>query len=87
MTSKSRSHPALNRRRTLILPLDTNKLVHQPANVRPVLGPDVLGLGKAGLKLAGDVIDAVDEDFGGAAPDNDAFDGFVEVGEPVCRCE
>lgn len=79
------SHPILDGRSALLLALDTKKLVGQPAHMRSALSPYVLCWRINSLQLFSDGVDAVDQDFLLAAPNDDSADNFVETSEPVSR--
>lgn len=80
------SHPVFDGRRALLLALDTNEFVGQPAHMRSALSPHVLCWWIDRLQLFSNSVDAVDQDFLFAAPNKDSFDDLVEASEPVRRC-
>ena len=84
---QSGSHPALNSLSALFLAFDSNEFVRQPSNVRTSWRSDVFRAGKAVFEFLSDGINAVDQDLLLSTPDDDPFDYFVEIREPVFRCQ
>ena len=81
------SHPALDSLSALFLALDSNEFVRQPSNVRTSRRSYVLRAREAVLQFLSHGINAVDQDILLSTPDDDPSDDFVEVREPVFRCQ
>jgi len=83
---QSGNHPALDSLSALFLAFDSNDLVRQPADVGTSWRSYVFRAREAVLEFLGDGINAVDQDLLLSTPDDDPFDHFVKIGEPVFCC-
>ena len=84
---QSGRHPVLDSLSALFLAFDSNDLVRQPSDVRTSWRSDVFRARKAVLEFLSDGINAVDQNLVLSTPDDESFDDFVEVREPVFRCQ
>jgi hypothetical protein len=81
------SHEALNSIRALLFALDANKLMRQPAHVCRPGSSHINRFWEAGLELACNVFDAIDQHLMRSSPYEYALDHLVEAGEPIGGCQ
>jgi hypothetical protein len=77
------SHPSLDSLSGLFLASNPNEFVRQPPDVRASFGSYILRTRRAVFKSSRDGIDTVDQDLLRSTQDDDSFDDFVQIGEPV----
>jgi hypothetical protein len=81
------SHPTLDSESALVLATNSNEFVRQPSDVRTSWRSYVFRVRKVFFEFASDGINAVDQNLLLSTPDDDSFDHFVEIREPLFRCQ